>query len=176
MDTKKEHIAVGEARKLNIPVVAVLDTNCDPDEVDYPVPGNDDAIRSAALLTKVVAEAVAEGLLARSGGGTPAPRRRGAARRVGARAARGAAAEASGRRGRRGPHRPGSRCRDHPGGHRSCGNQRRGVHRTERARDVVAETESAAQGLAELQADEAEGLVEVVPGEQSGAPAGMRHG
>ena len=68
VDTKKEHIAVGEARKLNIPVVAVLDTNCDPDEVDYPVPGNDDAIRSASLLTKVVAEAVAEGLLARSGG------------------------------------------------------------------------------------------------------------
>jgi len=68
VDTKKEHIAVGEARKLKIPVVAILDTNCDPDEVDYPVPGNDDAIRSAALLTKVVAEAVAEGLLARSGG------------------------------------------------------------------------------------------------------------
>jgi small subunit ribosomal protein S2 len=68
VDTKKEHIAVGEARKLNIPVVAVLDTNCDPDEVDFPVPGNDDAIRSAALLTKVIAEAVAEGLLARSGG------------------------------------------------------------------------------------------------------------
>ena len=67
VDTKKEHIAVGEARKLGIPVVAVLDTNCDPDEVDYPLPGNDDAIRSAALLTKVVAEAVAEGLLARSG-------------------------------------------------------------------------------------------------------------
>ena len=67
VDTKKEHIAVGEARKLNIPVVAVLDTNCDPDEVDYPVPGNDDAIRSAALLTKVVAEAVAAGLMARSG-------------------------------------------------------------------------------------------------------------
>ncbi len=68
VDTKKEHIAVGEARKLNIPVVAVLDTNCDPDEVDYPLPGNDDAIRSAGLLTKVIAEAVAEGLLARSGG------------------------------------------------------------------------------------------------------------
>ncbi len=68
VDTKKEHIAVGEARKLGIPVVAVLDTNCDPDEVDFPLPGNDDAIRSAALLTKVVAEAVAEGLLARSGG------------------------------------------------------------------------------------------------------------
>ncbi|MEO5833444.1 MAG: 30S ribosomal protein S2 [Nakamurella sp.] len=69
VDTKKEHIAVGEARKLGIPVVAVLDTNCDPDEVDFPIPGNDDAIRSAAVLTRVVADAVAEGLLARSGGG-----------------------------------------------------------------------------------------------------------
>ncbi len=66
VDTKKEHIAVGEARKLGIPVVAILDTNCDPDEVDYPIPGNDDAIRSAALLTKVIASAVAEGLLARA--------------------------------------------------------------------------------------------------------------
>jgi small subunit ribosomal protein S2 len=66
IDTKKEHIAVGEARKLNIPVVAILDTNCDPDEVDYPIPGNDDAIRSAALLTRVVADAVAEGLYARA--------------------------------------------------------------------------------------------------------------
>ncbi|GGN53594.1 30S ribosomal protein S2 [Actinoplanes lobatus] len=69
VDTKKEHIAVDEARKLNIPVIAVLDTNCDPDEVDFPIPGNDDAIRSAELLTKVVASAVAEGLIARSGRG-----------------------------------------------------------------------------------------------------------
>ncbi|AUS80142.1 30S ribosomal protein S2 [Actinoalloteichus sp. AHMU CJ021] len=69
VDTKKEHIAVGEARKLGIPVVAVLDTNCDPDEVDYPIPGNDDAIRSAALLTRVVADGVAQGLMARSGRG-----------------------------------------------------------------------------------------------------------
>ena len=67
VDTKKEHIAVGEARKLRIPVVAILDTNCDPDEVDYKIPGNDDAIRSAALLTKVVAEAAAAGLMARAG-------------------------------------------------------------------------------------------------------------
>jgi len=67
VDTKKEHIAVDEARKLGIPVIAVLDTNCDPDEVDFPIPGNDDAIRSAALLTRVVADAVAAGLLARSG-------------------------------------------------------------------------------------------------------------
>jgi len=65
VDTKKEHIAVGEARKLNIPVIAILDTNCDPDEVDFPIPGNDDAIRSVNLLTRVVADAVAEGLIAR---------------------------------------------------------------------------------------------------------------
>ena len=69
VDTNKEHIAVGEARKLGIPVIAILDTNCDPDEVDYPIPGNDDAIRSAALLTKVIASAVAEGLQARAGAG-----------------------------------------------------------------------------------------------------------
>jgi small subunit ribosomal protein S2 len=67
VDTKKEHIAVDEARKLGIPVIAVLDTNCDPDEVDYPIPGNDDAIRSAALLTRVIADGVADGLIARSG-------------------------------------------------------------------------------------------------------------
>src|SRR4029077_6322825 len=67
VDTKKEHIAVHGARNLGIPVIAVLDTNCDPDEVDFPIPGNDDAIRSAALLTRVVADAVAEGLIARSG-------------------------------------------------------------------------------------------------------------
>ncbi|WP_017570659.1 30S ribosomal protein S2 [Nocardiopsis halotolerans] len=67
VDTKKEHIAISEARKLNIPVVAILDTNCDPDEVDYPIPGNDDAIRSVSLLTRVVADAVADGLMVRSG-------------------------------------------------------------------------------------------------------------
>ena len=67
VDTKKEHIAVDEARKLGIPVIAILDTNCDPDEVDYPIPGNDDAIRSAELLTRVIASAVADGLIARSG-------------------------------------------------------------------------------------------------------------
>ena len=66
VDTKKEHLAVDEAKKLNIPVVAILDTNCDPDEVDFPIPGNDDAIRSVNLLTRVVADAVAEGLIARN--------------------------------------------------------------------------------------------------------------
>ena len=67
VDTKKEHIAVSEARKLGIPVVAILDTNCDPDEVTYPIPGNDDAIRSVSLLTRVIADAVADGLIARAG-------------------------------------------------------------------------------------------------------------
>jgi small subunit ribosomal protein S2 len=66
VDTRKEHIAVTEARKLNIPVVAILDTNCDPDEVDYPIPGNDDAIRAGSLLTRIVADAVSEGLRMRS--------------------------------------------------------------------------------------------------------------
>ncbi|MFB9878354.1 30S ribosomal protein S2 [Planobispora siamensis] len=69
VDTKKEHIGISEARKLNIPVVAILDTNCDPDEVDYPIPGNDDAIRAVGLLTRVVADAVAAGLMARAGAG-----------------------------------------------------------------------------------------------------------
>ncbi|WP_151525230.1 30S ribosomal protein S2 [Serinicoccus kebangsaanensis] len=72
VDTKKEHLAVTEARKLGLPVIAILDTNCDPDEVDYKIPGNDDAIRSVTLLTRVVADAVADGLIARSGGGSEA--------------------------------------------------------------------------------------------------------
>jgi small subunit ribosomal protein S2 len=68
VDTKKEHLAVEEAKKLGIPIIAILDTNCDPDDVDYPIPGNDDAIRSVTLLTRVLADAVAEGLMARAGG------------------------------------------------------------------------------------------------------------
>ena len=68
VDTKKEHLAVNEAQKLGIPIVAILDTNCDPDEVDYPIPGNDDAIRAVNLLTRVVADGVAEGLMSRQGG------------------------------------------------------------------------------------------------------------
>ncbi len=68
VDTKKERLAVDEARKLRIPVVAILDTNCDPDEVDHPIPGNDDSIRSVALLTRIIADAVAEGLVSRSQG------------------------------------------------------------------------------------------------------------
>ncbi|PRI11925.1 30S ribosomal protein S2 [Leucobacter massiliensis] len=65
VDTKKEHLAIDEAKKLGIPVIAILDTNCDPDEVTYPIPGNDDAIRSVALLTRVIADAAAEGLMER---------------------------------------------------------------------------------------------------------------
>ena len=61
IDTKKEHIAVTEARKLGHPVVAVVDTNCDPDLIDYVIPGNDDAIRAGALLCRVIADAVVEG-------------------------------------------------------------------------------------------------------------------
>ena len=66
LDTKKEHIAVTEANKLGIPVIAVVDTNCDPDVIDYIIPGNDDAIRSGELLCRVICEAVEEGQLMRS--------------------------------------------------------------------------------------------------------------
>ncbi|MGH8906157.1 MAG: 30S ribosomal protein S2 [Egibacteraceae bacterium] len=66
VDTVKEHIAVKEANRLGIPVVAVVDTNCDPDVIDYVIPGNDDAIRSGALLTRIIADACAEGYVARA--------------------------------------------------------------------------------------------------------------
>jgi small subunit ribosomal protein S2 len=61
IDIKKEHIAVSEANKMGIPIVAVVDTNCDPDQVQFPIPGNDDAIRSGTLMCRVISEAVAEG-------------------------------------------------------------------------------------------------------------------
>ncbi len=60
-DTRKEHTAIAEANKLNIPIIAIVDTNCDPDPIDLPVPGNDDAIRSIRLISAVLAEAVIEG-------------------------------------------------------------------------------------------------------------------
>lgn len=60
VDPKKEHLAVSEARKLNIPIVGIVDTNCDPDEVDYVIPGNDDAIRSIKLIASAMADAVIE--------------------------------------------------------------------------------------------------------------------
>jgi small subunit ribosomal protein S2 len=61
IDTKKEHIAVTEANRLHIPVIAVVDTNCDPDVIDFVIPGNDDAIRSANLMSRILADAVIEG-------------------------------------------------------------------------------------------------------------------
>jgi small subunit ribosomal protein S2 len=137
VDTKKEHIAVGEARKLNIPVVAVLDTNCDPDEVDYPVPGNDDAIRSAALLTKVIAEAVAAGLIARSNGASSSSSQEEPLaeweRELLASGAEASAVEAF--------------VPDEPA--------------------VLAETDAGAAAVLEVQADAAEGVAEIVPNEQA---------
>ena len=82
IDTKKEHIAVTEANKLGLPIVAVVDTNCDPDVIDYVIPGNDDAIRAGTLMCRVIADAVDEGRFiasrkavrdSRPGGPAPAP-------------------------------------------------------------------------------------------------------
>ena len=61
IDPRKERIAVAEAKKLNIPIVAIVDTNCDPDEIDYVIPGNDDAIRAVKLIAGAMADAVIEG-------------------------------------------------------------------------------------------------------------------
>ncbi|SDH94399.1 30S ribosomal protein S2 [Agrococcus jejuensis] len=72
VDMNKEHLAIDEAKKLGIPVIAILDTNCDPDDVQYPIPGNDDAIRSVGLLTKIIADAAAEGLRERHEGSSDA--------------------------------------------------------------------------------------------------------
>lgn len=66
LDTKKEHIAVTEARKVGVPIVAVVDTNCDPDLIDYAIPGNDDAIRAGQLMCRVISDAVQEGRFIRS--------------------------------------------------------------------------------------------------------------
>lgn len=65
IDPLREHLAIDEAKKLGIPVIGILDSNADPDDFHYPIPGNDDAIRSVALLTKIIADAVAEGLIER---------------------------------------------------------------------------------------------------------------
>ena len=75
LDTKKEEIAVREAKKLGLPIIAVLDTNSDPDDVDYGIPGNDDAIRSGALLTRIIADAVIEGKSMRAPGTDGGPAR-----------------------------------------------------------------------------------------------------
>ncbi len=68
VDTNKEHLAVDEAKKLGIPIVGILDSNCDPDEVQYGIPGNDDAIRSVGLLTRVISDAIADGIKQRHAG------------------------------------------------------------------------------------------------------------
>ena len=78
LDTKKEHIGVTEANKLGIPIVAVVDTNCDPDLIQYVIPGNDDAIRAGTLMCRIIADAVEEGRLIasrRGGPSAPAPSR-----------------------------------------------------------------------------------------------------
>ena len=78
IDTKKEHIAVTEANKLGIPIIAVVDTNVDPDVIQYPIPGNDDAIRANALMARVIAEAIEEGRFIsskRNPQAAPAPKR-----------------------------------------------------------------------------------------------------
>ncbi|HEX6476683.1 MAG TPA: 30S ribosomal protein S2 [Acidimicrobiales bacterium] len=73
IDTKKEHIAVTEANKLGLPILAVVDTNCDPDIIQYVIPGNDDAIRAGTLMCRIVADAVKEGSFIASRGGAAAP-------------------------------------------------------------------------------------------------------
>ncbi|HEV8298902.1 MAG TPA: 30S ribosomal protein S2 [Acidimicrobiales bacterium] len=78
LDTKKEHIAVTECNKLGLPIIAVVDTNCDPDVIQYVIPGNDDAIRSGQLMARIISDAVQEGRFIasrRGGGGGPAPAR-----------------------------------------------------------------------------------------------------
>lgn len=71
VDARREHIAVAEANRLEIPVVAIVDTNCDPDPIDYPIPGNDDAMKSIKLVTGLIADAVVEGAAERTGGEVP---------------------------------------------------------------------------------------------------------
>ena len=73
LDTKKEHIAVAEANKLNLPVIAVVDTNCDPDVIQYVIPGNDDAIRSGELMCRIMSDAVIEGRFMARGQAAAAP-------------------------------------------------------------------------------------------------------
>ena len=142
VDTNKEHLAVEEARKLRIPIIGILDSNCDPDLVDFPIPGNDDAIRAVGLLTRVVADAVADGLIARSGAKTDD----GDGKAIGAdepladweRELLEGEAEGGRRGGHRWRHRRGGRChRGDPG----CRGHRRGRrgHRGDRGAEQAAE-------------------------------------
>jgi small subunit ribosomal protein S2 len=74
VDARREHIAVAEANRLEIPVVAIIDTNCDPDLIDYPIPGNDDAMKSINLITGAIGDAVIDGVAERTGGEVPEPK------------------------------------------------------------------------------------------------------
>ena len=117
IDTKKEHIAVTEARKLGLPVVAVVDTNCDPDVIDYVIPGNDDAIRSGSLMCRVIADAVVEGRFIaehRRKMAPPAPEESGPSSAPRPRRQSAAAAAAAGRRRPR-PQLPAAGTRPGPG-------------------------------------------------------------
>ena len=111
LDTKKEDIAVTEANKLGIPIVAVVDTNCDPDIIQYVIPGNDDAIRSGMLMCRVIADAVEEGRFIASrrhgnGAGPAAPTRSDEEEAaIAAQQAEARRQAAAGRPGARGPHR-----------------------------------------------------------------------
>ena len=138
LDTKKEDIAVTEANKLGLAIVAVVDTNCDPDIIQYVIPGNDDAIRSANLMARVISDAVEEGRYIASrkkGAAAPAPAAPGRAHRRGGgrsrrRPGRG---PSSGRRGRpaaRGPHRRRARVRPVRGRERDPVRRRPGAGRT----------------------------------------------
>ncbi|HEY8370477.1 MAG TPA: 30S ribosomal protein S2 [Thermodesulfobacteriota bacterium] len=116
IDTRKEKIAVGEAKRLGIPTVAVVDTNCDPDEIDYVIPGNDDAIRAIKLFTSKIADAVIEGKVlfeeqARAAGGPRGRRDQDAAAELAAIAEK----EAGEREGRGGRGRRGGQTRDAEG-------------------------------------------------------------
>ncbi len=114
IDTKKEHIAVTEARKLGLPVVAVVDTNCDPDVIDYVIPGNDDAIRSGSLMCRVIADAVVEGRFIaehRRKNAPPAPEESGPSSAPRPRRAQAAAAAAAPPAAAAAPAAPAARCR-----------------------------------------------------------------
>ena len=110
IDTKKEHIAVTEANRLGIPVIAVVDTNCDPDVIDYVIPGNDDAIRSANLMCRIIGDAIIEGHWLRQRKQAP-PRRQGRGRQARAARPEGAHARGAGRQGRAAAGRPRPGCR-----------------------------------------------------------------
>ena len=121
IDTKKEHIAVTEANRLGIPVIAVVDTNCDPDVIDFVIPGNDDAIRSANLMSRIVADAVIEGQWLRSRkqakAGTPDTGKAAKPVTAAAEAADAGGAGGQGRRAAEGPRRrrrPAARARSPP--------------------------------------------------------------